>query len=139
MMRGGFLVLCVTACTFSARLTAVDATCATEVCNAIDDDCDGVADEGFEIGAACDGPDGDACMHGQLACAPDGTDTGVSAVVALAGQATPLEWKPTRRDFRAADSSITSGEGAQHRLRPIRAAPARRESRLRPTARALRV
>lgn len=46
-----------------------------EVCNGVDDDRDGSVDEGFALGATCDGMDGDACMEGQVICAPDGTTT----------------------------------------------------------------
>jgi Notch-like protein len=43
-----------------------------ELCNAADDDCDGMTDEGFMVTAQCDGTDGDLCREGTLACAPDG-------------------------------------------------------------------
>ena len=44
-----------------------------EICNEIDDDCDGQTDEGFDAkGAACDGEDADQCTDGQLVCGPDG-------------------------------------------------------------------
>ncbi len=39
----------------------------------MDDDCDGKIDEGFSVGAACDGPDTDLCKEGTIACAADGT------------------------------------------------------------------
>ena len=45
---------------------------AVEVCNGVDDDCDGAADEGWPVGAACDGPDTDVCKNGVFACAPGG-------------------------------------------------------------------
>src|SRR5256885_636601 len=44
-----------------------------ETCNKQDDDCDGKVDEGFSVGAACDGPDTDLCKEGTIACAADGT------------------------------------------------------------------
>jgi hypothetical protein len=43
-----------------------------ELCNGMDDDCDGNMDEGFMVGAGCDGEDGDACAEGTLSCAGDG-------------------------------------------------------------------
>ena len=44
-----------------------------EVCNAVDDDCDGATDEDFvDLGAACDGADDDACAHGVFVCAAGG-------------------------------------------------------------------
>ncbi|MEZ4368617.1 MAG: MopE-related protein [Kofleriaceae bacterium] len=46
-----------------------------ETCNDVDDDCDLAVDEGFALGAACDGPDGDACAEGMIVCAADGTAT----------------------------------------------------------------
>lgn len=41
---------------------------ATEVCNEVDDDCDGEIDEGFDVGTACDGDDADMCMDGSKTC-----------------------------------------------------------------------
>lgn len=40
----------------------------TELCNGVDDDCDGDIDEGFGLGAACDGDDADACAEGVVVC-----------------------------------------------------------------------
>jgi hypothetical protein len=40
-----------------------------EVCNEVDDDCDGSVDEGFGVGNACDGPDSDVCADDVLSCA----------------------------------------------------------------------
>ena len=41
-----------------------------EVCNGIDDDCDGALDEDFEVGVACEGEG--ACRAGETQCAADG-------------------------------------------------------------------
>ncbi len=47
----------------------------TEICNSMDDDCDGTTDEGFNVGMACDGADGDTCNEGSLQCNAPGTGT----------------------------------------------------------------
>ncbi len=39
-----------------------------ETCNGLDDDCDGVADNGFNLGQACDGPDKDLCADDVMTC-----------------------------------------------------------------------
>ncbi|MEQ9322739.1 MAG: hypothetical protein RIF41_26470 [Polyangiaceae bacterium] len=39
-----------------------------EACNDLDDDCDGVIDNGFGIGEACDGPDNDECLDDVMTC-----------------------------------------------------------------------
>ena len=44
-----------------------------ERCNAADDDCDGMMDEGFVIDVPCDGADDDECLEGTAACSPDGS------------------------------------------------------------------
>jgi hypothetical protein len=46
-----------------------------DVCNTVDDDCDGMADEGFVTGGACDGADTDACNEGVVVCNGMGTGT----------------------------------------------------------------
>lgn len=45
----------------------------TETCNGKDDDCDDTVDNGFGVGASCDGPDGDQCADGAQVCTSDGT------------------------------------------------------------------
>ncbi|MBM4398676.1 MAG: hypothetical protein FJ087_23695, partial [Deltaproteobacteria bacterium] len=46
---------------------------AAEVCNGLDDDCDGNTDELWpDKGKDCDGSDADACANGKLACAEGG-------------------------------------------------------------------
>jgi hypothetical protein len=45
----------------------------TEVCNGLDDDCDGETDEDWlDLGQACDGLDADLCAAGVWICAPSG-------------------------------------------------------------------
>ncbi len=39
-----------------------------ELCNGIDDDCDGNTDEGFQLNEQCDGGDGDLCNEGIWVC-----------------------------------------------------------------------
>ena len=46
-----------------------------ETCNGADDDCDGMIDEGFALGTACDGPDSDACAEGMIVCSASGGTT----------------------------------------------------------------
>jgi hypothetical protein len=46
---------------------------AAELCNGLDDDCDGETDEDYpEVGTACDGDDSDFCANGIWACDPEG-------------------------------------------------------------------
>ncbi len=52
-----------------------------ELCNAIDDDCDGSTDEGFGVGTACRGL-GACSVAGQLECADDGSVRCSSAAAA---------------------------------------------------------
>jgi len=43
-----------------------------ELCNGVDDDCDGEADEDWpELGDLCDGPDEDTCPNGEYVCSAD--------------------------------------------------------------------
>jgi len=46
----------------------------TEVCDTVDNDCDGETDEGFDVGQACDSNDTDLCANGVTTCTTDGTD-----------------------------------------------------------------
>jgi len=45
-----------------------------ELCNDLDDDCDGQIDNGFGLGQACDGPDSDLCQDDEMTC--DGCSPG---------------------------------------------------------------
>jgi hypothetical protein len=46
-----------------------------ETCNGMNDDCDGATDEGFGLGALCDGADTDNCREGMIVCAAAGGGT----------------------------------------------------------------
>ncbi len=39
-----------------------------ELCNGVDDNCNGLIDEGFNLGTPCDGPDTDLCLEGVMVC-----------------------------------------------------------------------
>ncbi len=49
-----------------AAVTCPEAT--AELCNGVDDDCDGQVDEGFDVGAACAVGEGSCRAEGRLAC-----------------------------------------------------------------------
>jgi hypothetical protein len=44
-----------------------------ERCDGADNDCDGLTDEGFDVGLPCDGDDSDECVHGTYTCKGDGS------------------------------------------------------------------
>jgi hypothetical protein len=52
----------------SCGLCGPDCQCSVELCNAIDDDCDGQTDEGYDLVGPCDGPDADLCENGVKSC-----------------------------------------------------------------------
>jgi hypothetical protein len=45
----------------------------TETCNGIDDNCDGITDDGIVLGEPCDGTDPDSCKSGKTICLANGT------------------------------------------------------------------
>ena len=46
-----------------------------DICDGLDNDCDGSADEDFPtLGQACDSDDSDECTNGTFTCKPDGSD-----------------------------------------------------------------
>jgi hypothetical protein len=56
-------------CLEGACVPTCTPTLAFELCNNLDDDCDGAVDEGaFGAGAPCDGPDSDLCEEGVMVC-----------------------------------------------------------------------
>jgi putative metal-binding protein len=57
----------------AAICDATPGTPGTEICNGLDDDCDGQTDEDTaDVGAACDGGDADLCNEGTTACETGG-------------------------------------------------------------------
>jgi hypothetical protein len=67
----------VTVCNMAGTATVCGDTTGTnaELCNYLDDDCDGTTDEGFTLGGMCDGADGDLCEEGMVVCNVAGTGT----------------------------------------------------------------
>jgi MYXO-CTERM domain-containing protein len=49
----------------------IEGSVLTEICDGIDNDCDNQIDEGFNVGAPCDGSDADLCADGALVCSTD--------------------------------------------------------------------
>jgi len=62
-------------CNYDLELTDCDAPePVAELCNGLDDNCDGSVDEEWpDLGEFCDGDDEDTCFNGQWTCIVDGT------------------------------------------------------------------
>ena len=60
-----------------------------ELCDAVDDDCDGGTDEEFDVGEECVAGDGVCAVAGSVVCAPDGLSTDCDAVADAAAQGPP--------------------------------------------------
>ncbi len=66
-------------CDDSKGLCAAPATAAAEICDGVDQNCNGKADEGFDVGTACVTSD-TGCPVGVLACGTDGAAECVQAM-----------------------------------------------------------
>jgi hypothetical protein len=77
----------------------------TEICNNLDDDCNGRADDGFEKdGAKCSSGQGECKVDGKFACAADGSASVCSA--------TAKEPKPETCDGKDNDCNGQTDDGA---------------------------
>ncbi len=66
----------VLACSADGKSTACRATPVQDICNGKDDDCDGIVDNGFDVGAACQVPADNGCHYdGTKQCTADGAGT----------------------------------------------------------------
>ncbi len=82
---------------------------APELCNGVDDDCDGETDEGFGVGAACQLGVGACRVYSLVQCAPDGTAT--CPVTPLAPQAERCDGDDDDCDGRVDEDFDGDGDG----------------------------
>ena len=60
-------------------ITQAEVVPGEELCDGRDNDCDGQSDDGFALGAICDGADSDLCQNGVQVCSADRTGVVCSA------------------------------------------------------------
>ncbi len=84
---------------------------AKELCNSIDDDCNGRVDDGFEReGTKCFAGEGECRVEGTFSCSPDGTES-VCSAQAKAGKAEICDGKDNDCNGKIDDGDI-AGTGA---------------------------
>jgi hypothetical protein len=69
----------------SAVCGATAGSSSSEVCDGVDNDCDGSTDEGFNVGTACSAGVGECRQTGALACAADGLSAVCGAIAGAPG------------------------------------------------------
>jgi hypothetical protein len=72
---------------------------AAELCDGRDNDCNGIDDDGFNVGAACGAPGGSCPLPAHLACTPDGAatecrnDPTLDVTLAAGGMEAAVQWQ----------------------------------------------